>query len=72
MKPLVEAEGPYEHKFTAKDGNSGDAYTTMGWVNCMYIGGYWNNIWHLSPKNANVPRNPSLYFHGSNRYLLSC
>jgi len=51
---------------------SGHSYSIMGWVNCQNLGGSWANIWHLSPTNANTPRNPSLYLHMSARYLHSC
>jgi len=44
----------------------------MGWVNCFNAGASWANIWHLSPNNRNTPRNPSLYFHMSGRYLHTC
>jgi len=44
----------------------------MGWVNCYNAGGSWANIWHLSPKNTNVPRNPSLYLHLGGKYLHAC
>jgi len=43
----------------------------MGWVNCFNAGGTWANIWHLSPNNANTPRNPSLYLRMGYRYLYS-
>jgi len=44
----------------------------MGWVNCANEGASWANIWHLSPKNTNVPRNPSLWMNMGGRYLHSC
>lgn len=44
----------------------------MGWVNCFNGGGGWANIWHLSPTNSNVPRNPSLFMNMGGRYFHSC
>jgi len=57
---------------TDAHGDSGHSYTVMGWINCSNEGGSWANIWHLSPTNKNVPRNPSLYIHVGGRYLHSC
>jgi len=44
----------------------------MAWINCINAGGGWANIWHLSPQNKNVPRNPSLYLNMGGRYLHFC
>jgi len=41
----------------------------MAWFKCVNAGGYWANIWHLSPKNTNVPRNPALWVYLPGRYL---
>jgi len=60
------------HKFEESDGSSGVAYTVMGWINCVNSGGSWANVWHLSQKNANTPRNPSLYLNMGGRYLHTC
>jgi len=44
----------------------------MGWVNCKNGGAAWTNIWHLSPKNKDVPRNPALFLNMNNRFLYPC
>jgi len=44
----------------------------MGWINCANNGGSWVNIWHLSPNNANTPRNPAIWLNMSGRYIHAC
>jgi len=68
----VEGHGPFSHTFTAADGDSGYAYSTMAWVKCSNLNGNWANIWHLSPHNANYNRNPAIWLNMGSRYIHAC
>merc|ERR1712072_670232 len=48
--------------FDSNYGTSGTSYTIMAWINCINDGTEWAAIWHLSPTNENVPRNPSMWW----------
>jgi len=35
----------------------------MAWVKCSNLGASWINIWHLSPNDADTPRNPAIWLN---------
>jgi len=71
-KPTFEGNSPVKHTFNKLAKSSGHSYTMMGWVKFVAGGGSWANVWHLSPKDRDQPRNPALFLNMSGRYLHSC